>query len=180
MFVNAVAAVAVVVGVLFVVAVAAVVVIDVGGGVWPMWHCSFDFFFFRQDQQRACYRTRRFFLLAVVDALFRSESHALFWKLFYSSHFFTRVFRDCVVWRRKQGLLDDGTESEVDDALIELFCSCCCCWQWNMTLTQINLYVFVCLIRSRIRISAIFFKYGFLIFFVLDWRLCYITFVLEI
>lgn len=88
-FVNAVAAVAVV-GVLFVVAVAVVVVIDVGGGVWPMWHCSFDFFFFRQDQQRACYRTRRFvFLLAVVDALFLSESHALFfWKLFYSSHFF--------------------------------------------------------------------------------------------
>lgn len=34
---------------------------------------------------------------------------------------FSRVFRDCVVCRRKQGLLDDGTESEVDDALIELF-----------------------------------------------------------
>lgn len=126
-FVNAVAAVAVVVGVLFVVAVAVVVVIDVGGGVWPMWHCSFDFFFFRQDQQRACYRTRRFvFLLAVVDALFLSESHALFFGNFSTPPtFFSRVFRDCVVCRRKQGLFDDGTESEVDDALIELFCSCC-------------------------------------------------------
>lgn len=65
---------------------------------------------------------RRFFFLAVVDALFFVRvTRTFFWKLFYSSHFFSRVFRDCVVCRRKQGLLDDGTESEVDDALIELF-----------------------------------------------------------
>lgn len=60
-----------------------------------------------------------FFLL--LCTFFLLESHALFFGNFSTPPTFSRVFRDCVVCRRKQGLLDDGTESEVDVALIELF-----------------------------------------------------------